>query len=461
MSRPIGTVLIANRGEIALRVARSCREMGVRSVAVYSTADRDSAVVRYADEAVHIGPAPARRSYLYVPNIVEAALRTGADAVHPGYGFLSEDPDFAQVCAENGLAFIGPRPDVMECVGDKARVRALMGAAGLPLLPGSDGSVPTLAAAEEVAAEIGYPVIVKAAAGGGGRGIEVARDRADLQEVFRRTTALARQVFGIGDVYLEKFVPAARHVEVQLLCDEHGAAVHLGERDCSLQRRNQKLVEESPSPGLAGDLRDALGEYALTGARAVGYTGAGTMEFLVDTSGALTFMEINGRIQVEHPVTEMMTGIDLVKEQIRVAAGEPLGYGQDDVRPHGAALECRVNAEDPAAGFRPTPGRLEVFRPPGGPGVRVDSGFAQGDSVPPNYDSLIAKLVTWAPTRDEAIERALRGLAEFAVRGPGVATTIPLLQRLLTHPVFVRGEHTTRFVDALMAGPRPAEEQER
>ncbi|QXJ21515.1 acetyl-CoA carboxylase biotin carboxylase subunit [Actinomadura graeca] len=461
MSRTIGTVLIANRGEIALRVARSCREMGVRSVAVYSTADRDSAVVRYADEAVHIGPAPARRSYLYVPNLIEAALRTGADAVHPGYGFLSEDPDFAQVCAENGLAFIGPRPEVMECVGDKARVRSLMGAAGLPLLPGSDGSVPTLADAEEIAAEIGYPVIVKAAAGGGGRGIEVARDRAELQEAFRRTTALARQVFGIGDVYLEKFVAAARHVEVQLLCDEHGAAVHLGERDCSLQRRNQKLVEESPSPALSDGLRAELGRYALTGARAVGYTGAGTMEFLVDDDGALTFMEINGRIQVEHPVTEMMTGIDLVKEQIRVAAGETLGFGQDDVRPRGAALECRINAEDPAAGFRPTPGRLELFRPPGGPGVRIDSGFAQGDSVPPNYDSLVAKLVVWAPTRQDAIERASRGLAEFAVDGPGIATTIPLLRRLLTHPAFVRGEHTTRFVDELMAGRRPAEEEER
>ncbi|GAA3441444.1 acetyl-CoA carboxylase biotin carboxylase subunit [Planomonospora venezuelensis] len=444
-------VLIANRGEIALRVARTCREMGIRTVAVHSTADRDARFVSYADESVHIGPGPAKRSYLYVPNVIEAALRTGAEAIHPGYGFLSEDADFAQVCAENGITFIGPRPEVMECVGDKARVRSLMAAAGLPVLPGSEGTVPTLGDAEAIAGEIGYPVIVKAAAGGGGRGIEVAGDRAELQEVYRRTTALARQVFGNGDVYIERYLPAARHVEIQLLCDELGNAVHLGERDCSLQRRNQKLIEEAPSPALPQRLRALLGEYAVAGARSVGYTGAGTMEFLVDPAGNVTFMEINGRIQVEHPVTEMLTGIDLVREQIRVAAGHPLPFTQQEVRFTGAAVECRVNAEDPRAGFRPTPGRLEVFRVPGGPGTRVDSGFAQGDTVPPNYDSLVAKVIVWAPSREEAIARAQRALAEFEVGGPGVATTIPLLRQLLAHPSFERAEHTTRFVDELMA----------
>jgi acetyl-CoA carboxylase biotin carboxylase subunit len=447
-------ILIANRGEIALRVARTCREMGIKTVAVHSTADRNARFVAYADEAVHIGPAPARRSYLYVPAVIEAALRTGAQAIHPGYGFLSEDADFARVCAENGITFIGPRPEVMECVGDKARVRSLMAAAGLPVLPGSDGAVPSLAEAELLAAEIGYPVIVKAAAGGGGRGIEVAPDRAALREVYRRTTAFARQVFGNGDVYIERFVPVARHVEVQLLGDESGTVLHLGERDCSLQRRNQKLVEEAPSPFLPEHLRRRLGEHAVAGARHVGYTGAGTMEFLVDPAGEPTFMEINARIQVEHPVTEMLTGVDVVREQIRVAAGERLPFGQERVDltgAAGAAIECRINAEDPDAGFRPTPGRLTVFRPPGGPGVRVDSGFAQGDAVPPDYDSLIAKLVVWAPTRDEAIARADRALAEFAVDGPGVRTTIPLLRRLLAQPRFRSGEHTTRFVDEFMS----------
>jgi acetyl-CoA carboxylase, biotin carboxylase subunit len=450
-----GKILIANRGEIALRVARTCRELGIKTVAVYSTADRDARFAAYADEAVHIGPGPARRSYLYAPALIEAALRTGAEAIHPGYGFLSEDADFARICADHGITFIGPRPEVMDCVGDKAKVRSLMAAAGLPVLPGSDGAVPSLAEAELIANEIGYPVIVKAAAGGGGRGIEVARDRPELREVYRRTTAFARQVFGNGDVYLERFVPVARHVEVQLLGDASGTVVHLGERDCSLQRRNQKLVEEAPSPFLPASVRARLGELAVAGARHIGYTGAGTMEFLVDPDGEPTFMEINARIQVEHPVTEMLTGVDLVREQIRVAAGERLPFRQEQVALTGAAIECRVNAEDPDAGFRPTPGRLAVFRPPGGPGVRVDSGYAQGDAVPPNYDSLIAKLIVWAPTREEAIARADRALAEFAVEGPGVATTIPLLRRLLAQPRFAAGEHTTRFVDEFVETLRP------
>lgn len=450
--RPIRTVLIANRGEIALRVARTCREMGIRVVAVHSTADRDSAVVDFADESVHIGPPAARRSYLYMPNLIEAALRHGVDAIHPGYGFLSEDPDFAQVCADNGIAFIGPPPAVMTALGDKSRVRALMADAGLPVLPGSDGTVATVEEAQQVGDRIGYPLVVKAAAGGGGRGIEIVPTAADLPEVFRRTTAFARQVFGNADVYLERYVAAARHVEVQLLADSHGAVVHLGERDCSLQRRNQKLVEESPSPLLPADVRARLGDYAVAGARALGYVGAGTMEFLVDPAGVVTFMEINGRIQVEHPVTEMLTGLDVVREQILVAQGHPLSFDQASVRMDGVAIECRVNAEDPAMNFRPTPGRLERFHVPGGPGTRVDAGFRQGDTIPSAYDSLVAKLVVWAPTRQEALARADRALAEFVISGPGVATTIPLLRTLLAHPSFVDATHTTKFVDELMSG---------
>ncbi|MFI6497575.1 acetyl/propionyl/methylcrotonyl-CoA carboxylase subunit alpha [Nonomuraea typhae] len=444
-------ILIANRGEIAVRVARTCRELGIPTVAVYSTADREARHVAACDEAVHIGPAAARRSYLYVPAVIEAALRTGADAIHPGYGFLSENADFARVCAGHGITFIGPRPEVMDLVGDKARVRSLMAGAGLPVLPGSEGAVPSPDDAEKIGAEIGYPVIVKAAAGGGGRGIAVARDAAELREVYRSTTAFAQQVFGDGSVYVERFVPAARHVEVQLLGDDTGRVIHLGERDCSLQRRNQKLVEEAPSPLLPEEVRRRLGEYAVAGARHVGYTGAGTMEFLVDAAGDATFMEINARIQVEHPVTELLAGVDLVAEQIRVASGEPLSLTQEQVTLTGAAIECRVNAEDPADGFRPTPGRLTVFRPPGGPGVRVDSGFAQGDRVPPDYDSLVAKLVVWAPTREQAIARADRALAEFAVEGPGVATTVPLLRTLLAQPEFAAGTHTTGFVTEFLS----------
>jgi len=455
LQRALRTVLIANRGEIALRIARTCREMGLRTVAVYSTADRDSQVVRYSDEAVHIGPAPSRRSYLYMPSIIEAALRYGADAIHPGYGFLSEDPDFAKVCAENGIAFVGPPSGVMEFLGDKSQVRSLMAQAGLAVLPGSDGTIPSAADAVRIADEIGYPVLVKAAAGGGGRGIEIVREPAAMVEVYRRTTAFARQVFGNGEVYLERYVDSARHVEVQLLCDGMGNTINLGERDCSLQRRNQKLVEEAPSPLLSAELRATLGQYAMAGARSLGYLGAGTMEFLVDPAGTATFMEINGRIQVEHPVTEILTGIDIVREQIRIASGLPVSVSQEQVRHSGAAIECRINAEDPDAGFRPTPGRLDVFRPPGGAGVRIDSGFVQGDSVPPDYDSLIAKLVVTAPTREEAIARADRALAEFVVAGPGVCTTIPLLRRLLAAPVFHAAEHTTRFVDELMAHRSP------
>jgi len=446
----IRKILIANRGEIALRIARTCREMGIATVAVYSTADRDSPVVRYADESVHIGPAPPRRSYLYMPSIVEAALRCGADAVHPGYGFLSEDPDFAQVCAAHELVFIGPRPEVMEKAADKARVRALLARAGLPVLPGSDGPVGGAAEAEQIARAIGFPLVIKASAGGGGRGITVVERAADFVPALQQTSHEARMVFGNGEVYLERYLPAARHVEVQILADAHGNVVHLGERDCSLQRRNQKLVEESPSPGLDRALADRLGELAVTGARSLAYSGVGTMEFLVGPDGTATFMELNARIQVEHPVTEMVTGIDLIREQILVAAGEPLTFTQDDIRPSGVAIECRINAEDPEAGFRPAPGLLKAFRPPGGPFTRVDSGFHEGDQVPAFYDSLLAKLIVWAPDREQALARAQRALAEFVVDGPGVHTTIPVLRRLLAEPAFVQGRHTTRFVEGLL-----------
>jgi acetyl-CoA carboxylase, biotin carboxylase subunit len=445
-----GKVLIANRGEIALRVVRACRELGIPSVVVHSTADADARWTRLADEAVCIGPPPSKRSYLHVPSVIEAALAVGADAVHPGYGFLSEDPDFAEVCADAGLTFIGPPPHAMALLGDKATVRKHMVLAGLPVLPGSDGTVGSLAEAEDVAERIGYPVMVKAVAGGGGRGIATAADRSELTTAFRDTVAAARLLFGNGDVYLEHFVHQARHVEVQLLADRHGGVVHLGERDCSLQRRRQKLIEESPAPALGPQVRRRLGELAVTGLRSVDYCGAATMEFLVDPAGNPTFMEVNARIQVEHPVTEMVTGRDIVAEQIRVAAGRPLSFGQSDVALTGWAIECRVNAEDPDAGFRPTPGRLEIFQPPGGPGVRVDSGFVHGDSVPAYYDSLVAKLIVWASDREQAISRMDRALSEFTVSGPGISTTIPLARRLLAHPAVRAAEHSTTFVDSLL-----------
>jgi acetyl-CoA carboxylase, biotin carboxylase subunit len=444
-------ILIANRGEIALRVARACRELGVAGAVVHSTADARSAAVRYADEAVHIGPPPPKQSYLNVPNVIEAALKCGADAIHPGYGFLSEDADFAEICRDNGIVFIGPTPEVMHRIADKAKVRALMAEAGLPVLPGSGGAVGTAAEAREIAAEIGFPLVVKAAAGGGGRGIAVVREAAELPAVFRETRATAQALFGDPSVYLERYLPSAAHVEAQILCDGYGTALHLGERDCSLQRRKQKLVEETPSPRLSERRRAQLGEYALAAARAVDYLGAGTVEFLADDTGRLTFMEINGRIQVEHPATEMATGVDIVAEQIRIAAGERLTLTQRDVAVRGVAIECRVNAEDPERGFRPTPGPLTVFRPPAGPFTRVDSGFAEGDTVAAHYDSLLAKVIVWAPTRDEAVARLVRALDEFQVGSDQVATTIPLVRELLAQPAFLAGTHSTVFVDEFLA----------
>jgi acetyl-CoA carboxylase, biotin carboxylase subunit len=444
------TVLIANRGEIAVRVARTCRELGVRTVAVYSTADADSAVVRYADEAVQIGPPPARRSYMSMAAIIEAALQTGADAIHPGYGFLSEDQDFAEVCEAHGVTFIGPSPTVMARLGDKALARAIMADAGLPVLPGSRTPLDNAADAKECADQTGYPVMIKAVSGGGGRGMRVVHAPRDFLRTYKEARAVAQATFGDGRVYVERFLEAARHVEVQVLCDRQGTGIHLGERDCTVQRRQQKLIEESPAPELPDGLGSRISEAAMRGALAVGYSGAGTFEFLVDETGAFHFLEVNCRIQVEHPVTEMVTGIDIVREQLRVAAGYPLAYGQSDVERRGVAIECRVNAEDPERGFMPAAGNLEEFVPPGGPFVRVDTHAFPGFRVSSDYDSLLAKVVVWAPNRYDAIARMDRALHEFRVSGPGVRTTIKFLSEVLSNPLFLHAKHTTSLVERLL-----------
>ncbi|WP_082538467.1 MULTISPECIES: acetyl/propionyl/methylcrotonyl-CoA carboxylase subunit alpha [unclassified Pseudonocardia] len=446
----IAKLLIANRGEIALRIARACRELGIRTVAVHSTEDRDSAVVRYADEAVQIGPASAKRSYLNIPSIVEAALATGAQAVHPGYGFLSEDPDFAEVVRDNGLIFVGPPAEVIAQLGDKTAARGLMTEADIPMLP---GSVDPLRSAEEalgVADWIGYPVIIKAASGGGGRGMSVVWEADEFSLAYEETRATAQSLFGDNRVFVERYLPTARHVEVQVLADCHGNVVHLGERDCSVQRRHQKLIEESPAPELPAELTARMSEAAVRGAHAVGFVGAGTFEFLVTPEGDFAFMEVNTRIQVEHPVTEMVTGVDLVQEQLRVAAGEPLRLQQSDIMLRGAAIECRINVEDPDRGFVPTPGILTEFEPAGGPFVRVDTHGFTGYKVPASYDSLLAKLVVWAPTRSEAVARMDRALKEFRVNGQGIRTTAEFLREVLADPLFAVGQPSTAVVDFVL-----------
>jgi acetyl-CoA carboxylase biotin carboxylase subunit len=443
-------VLIANRGEIALRIARACRELGIRTVAVYSTDDRDSAVVGYADEAIRIGPGAAKRSYLSIPAVVEAALRTGAEAVHPGYGFLSEEADFAEVCEANGLTFIGPPPEVIRRLGDKTTARVLMAETGLPMLPGSLEPLHDVDQGQRVADGIGYPVIIKAAGGGGGRGMCVVPGRTEFARAFSDTRAGAQVLFGDSRVYVEKYLEHARHVEVQVLADQHGNVVHLGERDCTVQRRHQKLVEETPAPRLPAGLAEQMGQAAVRGARAAGYVGAGTFEFLVNARGEFFFMEVNCRIQVEHPVTEMATGVDLVHEQFRVAAGEVLALRQSDVLPRGAAIECRINVEDPERNFAPTPGLLTEFAPAAGPFVRVDTHGYPGYRVPASYDSLLAKLVVWAPTRAQAVDRMRRALAEFRVNGPGICTTAGFLSEVLDHSLFRSAQHTTALVERIL-----------
>jgi acetyl-CoA carboxylase biotin carboxylase subunit len=438
-------VLIANRGEIAVRIWRACHELGIKTVAVYSKADAGSRVTQLADEAICIGPAPANRSYLNVPALIGAAQMTGADALHPGYGFLSEEPDFAEICAENQITFIGPSPDVMARVGDKALAKRVMKESGMPLVPGTEDSVDSLDDADDIARQLGYPVIVKAVAGGGGRGIAVVRSREDLPRIYTTTRATAQQLFKDGRVYLEKFIPVFRHTEVQILCDNYGHGVHLGERDCSVQRRRQKLIEEAPSIHLTPEQRKKMCETAVKGALAAGYTSAGTVEFILDPDGSFYFMEINARIQVEHPVSEMISSVDLIKEQIRLASGEPLGYKQDAIQLRGHAFECRINAENPDRDFEPDKrGKIDVFTPPGGPGTRVDTYVHSGWTVPPFYDSLVAKLIVWAEDRPSALDRMLRALSETTVEG--IHTTIPFHRKVFQNRAFREGDVFTDFL---------------
>lgn len=438
-------ILVANRGEIAVRVIRAARELGIRTVAIYSEADKDALHVRMADEAYPVGEAPSRQSYLNIPNIMQAVTLSGADAVHPGYGFLSENAAFASVCDVWGVTFIGPRPESMALVGVKARARQVAAEAGVPVVPGSPGTVADLEEARKVAAEIGYPVLIKATAAGGGRGIRVAEREAELAEALERAAGEAQSAFGDGAVYLEKYLTRPRHVEVQVLADRHGHVVAFGERECSLQRRRQKLIEEAPSVAVTPELRQTMCEAAIRIAQAVGYENAGTVEFLVDDEHRFYFIEMNARIQVEHGVTELVTGYDLVKAQILVAMGEPLDVNGPVLSPHGWAIECRINAEDPWREFRPSPGTIATFDLPGGPGVRVDSGFTAGSTIPPYYDSLLAKLMVWGRDREEARQRMLRALSEFRVEG--VRTTIPLHERLLRDEAFRDGRIHTGFLE--------------
>jgi len=442
-------VLIANRGEIALRVLRACRELGIQPVAVYSEADRDSLHVRLADEAVCVGPPPGPQSYLHIPRILAAAEITGAQAVHPGYGFLAENAQFAEACEASGFTFIGPSADTIRKMGDKAEARRLMKLAGLPVIEGSEGTIEDEDEALAVARGIGFPVMIKAAAGGGGRGMRPASDEQSFRTGFKIARAEAEAAFGNGAVYVEKRVVKPRHIEFQLLGDTQGNIVHLGERECSVQRNNQKLIEESPSAAVDEEVRRRIGAMAVHGAKAIGYHSVGTMEFLMDSDGRFYFMEMNTRIQVEHPVTEEVTGLDLVKEQIRVAAGEPLALTQEDVVLRGHAIECRINAEDPDKNFRPTPGTIAYWYKPGGPGVRVDSHVYQGYVVPPHYDSLLAKIVTRGKDREEARRRMVLALEEVIIEG--VATTVPFHLKALQEPRFVRGDLDTGIVAAWFA----------
>lgn len=445
--KPIKKLLVANRGEIAIRVIRSCKELGIASVAVYSTADRDALHVSLADEAVCIGDAPSPKSYLSIPNLLAAAAITRADAIHPGYGFLSENAEFAEICTSMGLVFVGPPPSSITRMGDKATAKQTMAAANVPTVPGSAGIVGSATDARALAEEMGFPVMLKATAGGGGRGIKIIQRAEEIDLAFKTCTAEAESAFGNGGLYLEKFVTAPRHVEIQVLADNYGDAVHLGERDCSVQRRNQKLIEEAPSPAVNADLRKRMGAAAVNAAKAIGYSGAGTVEFLLDKSGEFYFMEMNTRIQVEHPITECITGIDLIQQQIRVAEGHPLPMVQEDIVLRGHSIEARINAEDPLHNFRPMPGLVTGFLPPGGNGVRWDGQVFTGWRIPPNYDSLLGKLIVWAPTRAEAIEKLKRALGETAVQG--VPTTIPFHEAVLRNETFREGKSIyTNFIES-------------
>ncbi|MFD1885177.1 acetyl-CoA carboxylase biotin carboxylase subunit [Paenibacillus wenxiniae] len=438
-------ILIANRGEIAVRIIRACREMGISTVAVYSEADRESLHVRLADEAYCVGPTLSKDSYLNLTNLMSVATLTECDAVHPGYGFLAENADFAEICESCNITFIGPSPDAINRMGDKSEAKRTMQDAGVPVIPGSDGIVDDLDEAVKIAREIGYPIIIKATAGGGGKGIRLAENEESLVKQMTNAQQEAEKAFGNGGVYLEKFLTGMKHVEVQIIADRHGNAVHLGERDCSVQRRRQKLVEEAPCPVLSPELREKMGAAAVRAAKAVNYSGAGTLEFLLGQDGQFYFMEMNTRIQVEHPVTEMVTGVDLIQEMIRVAEGNPLSFTQEEVEINGWSIECRINAEDPERNFMPSPGKINFYLAPGGPGVRVDSGAYPGYTISPYYDSMIAKLIVWAPTREEAIAKMKRALDEFAI--DGIHTTIPFHLRLLNHETFVRGDFDIKFLE--------------
>jgi acetyl-CoA carboxylase, biotin carboxylase subunit len=438
-------ILIANRGEIACRIIKTARRMGIETVAVYSEADRESLHVRFADDDVCIGPPPSRQSYLKIPNIIAAAEITGADAIHPGYGFLAENAEFADICRASNIVFIGPTGDQIRQMGDKATARRLAAEAGVPTVPGSPGTIDDPDEALAFAESIGFPVIIKATAGGGGKGMRIVQEAEQFPQLFGLAQNEALAAFNNGAVYVEKYIQHPRHVEIQVVGDNFGKVVHLGERDCSVQRRHQKLIEESPSPALSAVLRDRMGQAAVALASNIGYAGAGTLEFLLDTDGSFYFMEMNTRIQVEHPVTEMVTSFDLVKEQIRVAANEPISFQGDGRRLRGHAIECRINAEDPARNFQPCPGLITAYHPPGGPGVRVDTHVYAGYSVPPYYDSLLAKVIVHGNDREEALTRMGQALDSFILEG--VTTTIPFLARVIRHPDFVAGDIDTRFLE--------------
>ncbi len=441
----IKKILVANRSEIAIRIMRACRELGITSVAVYSEADKDALFAKYADEAYFIGAAPATESYLNIKKIIEVTKECGAEAVHPGYGFLAENPSFAYACEKEGIKFIGPSSKVLELMGNKIEARKEMKKAGVPVVPGTDECVTDFGLAKDIASNIGYPVICKPSGGGGGIGMKVVTDEGELREALDSSRAIAASTFGLPDVYIEKYISHPRHIEFQILADAHGNAIHLGERECSIQRRHQKLIEESPSPALTPQLRAEMGAAAVRAARWVNYEGAGTIEFLY-SDRKFYFLEANTRVQVEHPVTEMVTGIDIVKEQIRIAAGLPLGIKQDEVRPRGWAIECRINAEDPLNNFAPCPGKLRGYRSPGGIGIRVDSGVYTRYTIPSIYDPMISKLIAWGRDRDEAVARMRRALYEYIISG--VKTNIPFHKAVMENPRFVKGELSTHFIES-------------
>ncbi|WP_102027066.1 acetyl-CoA carboxylase biotin carboxylase subunit [Salirhabdus sp. Marseille-P4669] len=442
----IKRLLVANRGEIAVRIIRACKELGIETVAVYSEADKESLHVKLADEAYCIGPAFSKESYLNITNIMSVATLTEVDAIHPGYGFLAENPDFAEICKECNIIFVGPSSYSIQKMGTKDVARETMREAGVPIVPGSRGIIENVEEGIQIAEEIGYPVIIKATAGGGGKGIRIARNEEDLVKGIRVTQNEAETAFGNPGVYIEKFIEDFRHVEIQVIADQYGNTVHLGERDCTIQRRLQKLIEETPSPAITPEIREAMGDAAVKAAQAVEYTGAGTIEFIFDKqSNQYYFMEMNTRIQVEHPVTEMVTGIDLIKEQIKVASGEKLSFTQQEVEFQGWSMECRINAENPFKNFMPSPGEVQMYLPPGGYGVRVDSAAYSGWKIPPHYDSMIAKLITHGKTREEAIDKMRRALDEFIV--DGIHTTIPFHQRMMNHEIFIKGDFNTKFLE--------------